>query len=101
MAPTDARRDGIACPECQAEGEKRVYVHGRENGRAFCRWQWLLCGLCGGLGFITEARQERVEAGHRLREDRVARGVTLREEARRLGMTAKQLSDKEWARHDR
>ncbi len=82
------------CPDCR--GRKREIVHLRTITGG--RWQHMDCLFCGGSGVVTIEQAAKWRDGERLRNDRKARIVTLREEAKRLGITARELSDREWGK---
>jgi DnaJ-class molecular chaperone len=89
--PRTVRIAEYQCPRCAGEGEYTLLIHGAER-------QAQVCSNCHGIGVVTAEQWERCEQGRALRRDRVARKMSLAEEARRLGISAVELSDREWGR---
>jgi hypothetical protein len=79
------------CPRCAGEGEYTLLIHGHTR-------QVQLCSYCHGIGVISAEQWERWEQGRALRRDRIARKASLAEEAKRLGISAVELSNREWGR---
>ena len=84
----------VICPEC--DGRKRSMAH--LNTTSGHRWECVSCLSCDGMGHVRQGELDKWRDGERMRVDRKARKVTLREEAARLGISAKELSDREWGR---
>lgn len=81
----------ILCPECR--GKKQHWTHLNHGG-----FRWTPCRFCDGIGTVNLAKCTAWEDGRKMAADRKSRLLTLREEAARLGITAKELSDREWGR---
>lgn len=91
--------DGIVCPNCDGEKQQTVFADGHHpDGTRWGDIRTVACNVCRGVGTITSEHQQRIDHGKRLRAERVAKGLTLREAARLEGVTASEISAREFGR---